>query len=221
MAIPHRAVLFDLDGTLVDSAPDLAGAGNDLRARRGLPALPLEVYRPLTGTGARGMLRVALGAHSDQDDFEPLKDEYLSTYAQRLTRLTQVFHGMEAVLAGLEARSTAWGVVTNKHSRFADPLIAGLGLAPRCAVLVCGDSAARAKPHPDPLLLAAERLGLPSADCLYVGDDLRDVQAGQAAGMTTIAAGWGYLGDGAPIEAWGADHIAQTPRALLKLLDLD
>lgn len=221
MAIPYRAVLFDLDGTLVDSAPDLAGAGNDLRERRGLPALPLDAYRPLTGTGARGMLRVALGASADQDDFEPLKDEYLSTYAQRLTRLTQVFADMRTVLAALEARSTAWGVVTNKHSRFAGPLISGLGLAHRCAVLVCGDSAARAKPHPDPLLLAAEHLGFAPADCLYIGDDLRDVQAGQAAGMTTIAAGWGYLGDGAPIEVWGADHVALTPRDLLKLLDLD
>ncbi|HMZ00330.1 MAG TPA: phosphoglycolate phosphatase [Burkholderiaceae bacterium] len=221
MAIPYRAVLFDLDGTLVDSAPDLAGAGNDLRERRGLPALPLDLYRPLTGTGARGMLRVALGSSAEQDDFESIKDEYLSTYAQRMTRLTQVFADMEAVLTGLEARSTAWGVVTNKHSRFAAPLIDGLGLAGRCAVLVCGDSAARAKPHPDPLLLAAARLGLAPTDCLYVGDDLRDVQAGQAAGMATIAAGWGYLGDGAPIEAWGADQIAETPRALLKLLDLD
>jgi phosphoglycolate phosphatase len=221
MAIDHRAVLFDLDGTLVDSAPDLAGAGNDLRERRGLPALPLDRYRPLTGTGARGMLRVALGASVEQDDFESLKDEYLTTYARRLTRLTQVFADMEAVLTRLEARSIAWGVVTNKHSRFATPLIEGLGLARRCAVLVCGDSAARAKPHPDPLLLAAERLGLPSGECLYIGDDLRDVQAGQAAGMATIAAGWGYLGEGAPIEAWGADHVAPTPRDLLKLLDLD
>jgi len=221
MATPHRAVLFDLDGTLIDSAPDLAGAGNDLRERRGLPPLPLAAYRPLTGTGARGMLRVALGASTEQDDFEPLKEEYLSTYAQRLTRLTEVFTGMDAVLVGLESRSTAWGIVTNKHSRFAVPLIAGLGLADRCAVLVCGDSAARAKPHPDPLLMAAERLGLPPTECLYVGDDLRDVQAGSAAGMVTIAAGWGYLGDGPPIEAWEADHIASSPRELLKWLDLD
>ncbi|MCK6423670.1 MAG: phosphoglycolate phosphatase [Burkholderiaceae bacterium] len=216
-----RAVLFDLDGTLVDSAPDLAGAGNDLRERRGLPALPLERYRPLTGTGARGMLAVALGAHPEQPDFDALRDEYLDTYAARLTRSSRVFEAMEPVLAALEALSLPWGVVTNKHSRFATPLVEGLGLASRCAVLVCGDSAARAKPHPDPLWLAAERLGIAAAACVYVGDDLRDVQAGRAAGMTTVAAAWGYLGNGAPIEQWGADHLIEDPLGLLKCLGLD
>lgn len=216
-----RAVLFDLDGTLVDSAPDLGGAGNDLRARRGLPPLPLERYRPLTGTGARGMLAVALGAQPEQAGFEALRDEYLDLYAARLTRASRVFEAMEAVLQALEALPLPWGVVTNKHSRFATPLVEGLGLTPRCAVLVCGDSAARAKPHPDPLWLAAERLGLEAQACVYVGDDLRDVQAGRAAGMTTVAAAWGYLGEGAPIEHWGADHRIEHPLELLKCLGLD
>ncbi|MET3604820.1 phosphoglycolate phosphatase [Sphaerotilus sulfidivorans] len=215
---PVHAVLFDLDGTLVDSALDLGGAGNDLRERRGLPPLPLEVFRPLTGTGARGMLRVALGTTPEDADFEALKDEYLAIYATRLTRLTRVFDAMAPVLDALDAAALPWGIVTNKHSRFAEPVVAGTGLATRSRVLVCGDTTARAKPFPDPLLEAARRLAVDPAHCLYVGDDLRDIQAGQAAGMGTVAAAWGYLGDGEPIEAWGADHLARTPAGLLEAL---
>lgn len=215
---PVHAVLFDLDGTLVDSALDLGGAGNDLRERRGLPPLPLEVFRPLTGTGARGMLRVALGTTPEDADFETLKDEYLAIYATRLTRLTRVFDAMAPVLDALDAAALPWGIVTNKHSRFAEPVVAGTGLATRSRVLVCGDTTARAKPFPDPLLEAARRLAVDPAHCLYVGDDLRDIQAGQAAGMGTVAAAWGYLGDGEPIEAWGADHLARTPAGLLEAL---
>jgi phosphoglycolate phosphatase len=210
--------LFDLDGTLVDSALDLGGAGNDLRERRGLPPLPLEVFRPLTGTGARGMLRVALGTTPEDADFEALKDEYLAIYATRLTRLTRVFDAMAPVLDALDAAALPWGIVTNKHSRFAEPVVAGTGLATRSRVLVCGDTTARAKPFPDPLLEAARRLAVDPAHCLYVGDDLRDIQAGRAAGMGTVAAAWGYLGDGEPIEAWGADHLARTPAGLLEVL---
>lgn len=215
---PVHAVLFDLDGTLVDSALDLGGAGNDLRERRGLPPLPLEVFRPLTGTGARGMLRVALGTTPEDADFEALKDEYLAIYATRLTRLTRVFDAMAPVLDALDAAALPWGIVTNKHSRFAEPVVAGTGLATRSRVLVCGDTTARAKPFPDPLLEAARRLAVDPAHCLYVGDDLRDIQAGRAAGMGTAAAAWGYLGDGEPIEAWGADHLARTPAGLLEAL---
>ncbi|MCK6400493.1 MAG: HAD-IA family hydrolase [Sphaerotilus natans subsp. sulfidivorans] len=215
---PVHAVLFDLDGTLVDSALDLGGAGNDLRERRGLPPLPLEVFRPLTGTGARGMLRVALGTTPEDADFEALKDEYLAIYATRLTRLTRVFDAMAPVLDALDAAALPWGIVTNKHSRFAEPVVAGTGLATRSRVLVCGDTTARAKPFPDPLLEAARRLVVDPAHCLYVGDDLRDIQAGRAAGMGTAAAAWGYLGDGEPIEAWGADHLARTPAGLLEVL---
>lgn len=214
---PVHAVLFDLDGTLVDSALDLGGAGNDLRERRGLPPLPLEVFRPLTGTGARGMLRVALGTTPEDADFEALKDEYLAIYATRLTRLTRVFDAMAPVLDALDAAALPWGIVTNKHSRFAEPVVAGTGLATRSRVLVCGDTTARAKPFPDPLLEAARRLAVDPAHCLYVGDDLRDIQAGRAAGMGTVAAAWGYLGQGEPIEAWGADHLINFPAELLNL----
>ncbi|MDQ5898885.1 MAG: N-acetyl-D-muramate 6-phosphate phosphatase, partial [Pseudomonadota bacterium] len=170
-----HAVLFDLDGTLIDSALDLGGAGNDLRERRGLPPLPLEAFRPLTGTGARGMLRVALGTTPEDADFEALKDEYLAIYAARLTRLTRVFDAMAPVLDALDAAALPWGIVTNKHSRFAEPVVAGTGLAGRSQVLVCGDTTARAKPFPDPLLEAARRLAVEPAHCLYVGDDLRDI----------------------------------------------
>lgn len=217
---PLQAVLFDLDGTLIDSAPDLGGTGNDLRRRHGLPPLPLSDYRPMTGAGARGLLGVAFGITPDHADFESLKTEFLAIYESRMAQETHVFTAMEPVLAALEARHIRWGIVTNKASRFAVPLVAALGLQQRSAVLVCGDSAARAKPFPDPLLLAAEQLGLPACACAYVGDDLRDVQAGRATGMRTVAAGWGYLGAGEPIEAWGADHLTKTPDQLLKSLDL-
>ncbi len=215
-----RAVLFDLDGTLIDSALDLGGAGNDLRARRGLPELPLATYRPMTGAGARGMLGIALDVTPEHPDFETLKQEYLALYEARMTRLTRVFDTVAPVLDALDAAALPWGIVTNKHSRFAAPVVEAVGLAARSRVLVCGDTTPRAKPFPDPLLEAARRLDVAPADCLYVGDDLRDVQAGQAAGMTTIAVAWGYLGQGEPIEAWGADHRIDFPHQLLNLLEI-
>jgi 2-phosphoglycolate phosphatase len=212
-----HAVLFDLDGTLIDSAPDLGGAGNDLRERRGLPPLPLAAFRPMTGTGARGMLGVALQITPEHPEFESLKHEYLAIYEARMTRLTQVFDDMAPVLDALDAADLPWGIVTNKHSRFAAPVVEAAGLQHRSRVLVCGDTTAHAKPHPEPLLEAARRMGVDPARCLYVGDDLRDVQAGRAAGMGTVAVAWGYLGQGEPIEAWGADHLINLPAELLNL----
>ena len=214
---PLHAVLFDLDGTLIDSAPDLGGAGNDLRERRGLPALPLTDFRPMTGAGARGMLGVALQITPEHPEFEALKHEYLAIYEARMTRLTRVFEDMAPVLDALDAAGLPWGIVTNKHSRFAVPVVEAAGLAQRSRVLVCGDTTPHAKPHPEPLLEAARRMGVDPARCLYVGDDLRDIQAGQAAGMGTVAVVWGYLGQGEPIEAWGADHLINLPGELLKL----
>ena len=212
-----HAVLFDLDGTLIDSAMDLGGAGNDLRERRGLPALPLADFRPMTGAGARGMLGVALQITPEHAEFEALKDEYLAIYEARMTRLTRVFEDMAPVLDALDAAQLPWGIVTNKHSRFAVPVVDAAGLQHRSRVLVCGDTTPHAKPHPEPLFEAARRLGIDPARCLYVGDDLRDVQAGRAAGMGTVAAAWGYLGQGEPIEAWGADHLINFPAELLNL----
>lgn len=212
------AVLFDLDGTLIDSAPDLAGAGNDMRVARGLAPYPFEHFRAMVGSGARGMVARAFGVGPSEEGYLALRDEFLNRYEARMTQATRVFDSMLPVLDAFDARALPWGIVTNKATRFADPLARTLGLWPRAAALVCGDTTAHAKPHPEPLLEAARRLGVDAAACLYVGDDLRDVEAGRAAGMTTVAVHWGYLGEGAAIEAWGADHLLQTPDDLLKLL---
>jgi N-acetyl-D-muramate 6-phosphate phosphatase len=215
-----RAVLFDLDGTLIDSAPDLAGAGNDMRVARGLAAHPLAHFRPMVGAGARGMIGCAFDVGPHEAAFPALRDEFLQRYEARMTRETMVFAEMLPVLAAFAARKTPWGIVTNKAERFAIPLVQALELMPPAAALVCGDTTPHAKPHPAPLLEAARRVGVAAADCVYVGDDLRDVQAGRAAGMVTVAVHWGYLGAGDPIEAWGADHLARTPIELLKLLGM-
>jgi phosphoglycolate phosphatase len=214
------AVLFDLDGTLIDSAPDLAGAANELREARGLPALPYESFRPMVGAGARGMIGVAFDVGPAHASFLELRDDFLRRYEQRMTRLTRVFDAVSPVLEALERRQTKWGIVTNKASRFTDPLVRSLGLHPRAAAVISGDTTPHSKPHPEPLLEAARRVGLAPERCIYVGDDLRDVQAGRAAGMATAVAGWGYLGLGEPIEAWGAEFIVRQPADLLNLLGL-
>lgn len=218
MKVPVRAVLFDLDGTLIDSAPDLAAAANEMRAARGLPALPYASFRPMVGSGARGMVGVALQASPGDAGFDALRDEFLQRYEARMTRETRVFPDLPPLFDKLNAMDLPWGIVTNKVGRLAEPLVAALGLDRCAAVLVCGDTTSRAKPHPDPLLEAARRIGVRPATCVYVGDDLRDVQAGQAASMGTIIAAWGYLGLGDPIEAWGADHIIRAPMELLNVL---
>ncbi len=220
MRLAVRAVLFDLDGTLIDSAPDLAGTGNDMRAARGLPLLPLDQLRPMVGAGARGMVGRALGVAPGQAEFEALRDEFLQRYEARMTRETRVFEAIEPVLAALASRRHPWGIVTNKVTRYTEPIVRALGLAEAAAVVVCGDTTPHAKPHPAPLLEAARRIGLEPGECVYVGDDLRDVQAGRAAGMATVAAAWGYLGDGDHIDDWGADHVIAEPGQLLNLLSL-
>lgn len=218
MSATPRVVLFDLDGTLVDSAPDLAGAGNEMRLQRGLPALPYETLRPMVGSGARGMVGVALQVTPGDPDFAALRDEFLARYEARLTRESRIFDAVVPVLSALDAASMRWGIVTNKVARYTHPVVQGLGLASRAAVVICGDSTPHSKPHPAPLLEAARRLGVAPGDCVYVGDDLRDVQAGRAAGMRTIAAAWGYLGLGEPIGAWNADAVIDSPDELLQWL---
>jgi N-acetyl-D-muramate 6-phosphate phosphatase len=213
-------VLFDLDGTLIDSAPDLAGAANDMRESRSLARLPLSHFRPMVGSGARGMLAKALGVGPDSEDFGALRDEFLRRYQDRMTRETRVFADVLPVLQALSAQRLPWGIVTNKATRFSEPLVEALGLHRDAATLVCGDTTPHAKPHPAPLLEAARRMGLQAAHCWYVGDDHRDVKAGHAAGMVTVAVGWGYLGDGQAIGDWGAHHVIDTPAQLLKLLAL-
>ena len=214
------AVLFDLDGTLVDSAPDLAGAANDLRGQQGLAPLPYEDLRPMVGAGARGMVGAAFGVAPGDERFEPLRDAFLARYAERLLQSTRVFDAVEPVLQRLAGHGLPWGIVTNKAMRFTEPVVTGLGLHTRAAVVIAGDTTPHAKPHPAPLLEAARRLGVAADRCVYVGDDLRDVLAGRSAGMATLAAAWGYLGQGDPIEQWGADSVLRSPDELLKWLDL-
>lgn len=216
----REAVLFDLDGTLIDSAPDLAGAANDLRQAQGMPPLPFASLRPMVGAGARGMVGVAFGAKPGDAEFESLRDAFLARYEQRMLQQTAVFDAMQPVLQSLEAAGVRWGVVTNKASRFTEPIVDGLRLRARLAALVCGDTTPHSKPHPAPLLEAARQLGIDAAACVYVGDDARDVVAGRAAGMATLAAQWGYLGNGAGIHEWGADAVLGEPSQLLNWLQL-
>jgi len=213
-----EAVLFDLDGTLIDSAPDLAGAANDLRARHGLPPHPFAALRPMVGAGARGMVGAAFGVKPGDAQFEALRDAFLTRYAERLLQRTQVFDAVQPVLRALESAGVRWGIVTNKAARFTGPIVDGLALRVRASAIVCGDTTPHSKPHPAPLFEAATQLGLQPARCAYVGDDLRDVLAGRAAGMATLIASWGYLGDGPPVQEWGADAILGTPADLLNWL---
>ncbi|MCV2369430.1 phosphoglycolate phosphatase [Roseateles oligotrophus] len=215
-----HALLFDLDGTLVDSAPDLAGAANEMRLSRGLAALPLETLRPLVGTGARGMLEVALQMTPAHSDYEASRSEFLDRYEARMARETQLFDQVLELLSGLRLAGIPWGIVTNKAERFALPLTRELGLDEAAFAVIGGDTTAHAKPHPAPLLEAAKRGGIDPQRCVYIGDDERDIIAGRAAGMGTVAAGWGYLGNGKPIEAWNADIILSSPSGILKLLGL-
>ncbi len=214
------AVLFDLDGTLVDSAPDLAGTANDLRVARGLAALPYAALRPHASSGARGMLGAAFASRPADPGYAELRDEFLAAYAARMLRATRVFDGVEPMLQTLAARGIRWGIVTNKSLRLAEPLVAALGLLRGAAVLVAGDTTPHTKPHPAPLLAAARRLEIAVAECIYIGDDLRDVQAAAAAGMPCLAAAWGYLGDGADVAAWGAAAVVDAPADVLKWLEL-
>ena len=218
MTNARTIVLFDLDGTLIDSAPDLAGAANDMRTARGLPALPLSTLRQMVGSGARGMVGTAFDVAPGDSEYDALREEFLQRYEGRMTQATHVFPAVVGLLERLRHHGIAWGIVTNKATRYAEPIVAALGLQGPAATLVCGDTTPHAKPHPAPLLEAARRIGVEPAHCLYVGDDLRDVQAGRAAGMATVAVSWGYLGAGEPIEAWGADHLIDEPGQLLTLL---
>ncbi len=210
-----RAMLFDLDGTLADTAPDLAAAANAMRVARGLEPLPLGPLRQVASEGARGLLRIAFEKAPADADFTVLRDEFLSLYERKLAVHTRLFDGMPAVLDALESRGLAWGIVTNKATRFTAPLAKLLGLAGRAGSIVSGDTTPFTKPDPAPLLHAADELGLPAGACVYVGDDHRDILAGRAAGMDTIAAGWGYCAT--PATRWNADAVLAHPLDLLTL----
>ena len=218
MRAPLAAVLFDLDGTLIDSAPDLAGACNEMRVERGLEPLPYAMLRRMVGSGARGMVGASFGLTPQSPGYAELRDEFLDRYEARMTRETRVFDEMVPILAWLAREGLPWGIVTNKATRFAAPLVAALGLGTQAATLVCGDTVAHSKPHPAPLLEAARRLAIAPERCAYVGDDRRDVDAGRAAAMLTVVAAWGYLGDGDAPSSWGADHLIERPDELPRLI---
>ena len=214
-----QAVLFDLDATLIDSAPDLGAAADKMRTDRGLESYPLERYRPHAGSGARGMLGVAFGITPDAPEFPELREEFFVAYERRMLLNTQVFDGVQALIEAIQARGLLWGVVTNKSMRFTDPLTRAMPLFASAGAIVSGDTTPHAKPHPEPLHEAARRLGVPSAACIYVGDDERDIIAGRAAGMRTVAATYGYMGSQADATLWQADASISSPMALLHLLN--
>jgi 2-phosphoglycolate phosphatase len=213
-----RAVLFDLDGTLADTAPDLALALNRVRALQGLAPLPPEVTRPHTSAGARGLLAAGFGTSPGDEGYAALRDRFLDFYAEDLCVETRLFDGIAELLARIRVLKLPWGIVTNKGKRFSEPLLHLLAVDHLAACIVSGDSTPHIKPHPAPLLLAASLLALPPADCIYVGDDLRDVQAARSAGMRVAVAGWGYLGEGQDPRDWGADALVSHPREILELL---
>ncbi len=213
-----EAVLFDLDGTLIDSAPDLGAAADKMRTDRGLPSLPAERYRPMAGAGARGMIGVAFGFAPDHPDYETLREEFFVNYESCMTQRTTAFDGIASLIDELASRRLPWGVVTNKAARFTEPLTRAMPLFTSAAAVVSGDTTPHAKPHPAPLLEAARRLGIAPQRCVYVGDDQRDIVAGHAAGMGTVAAAYGYLGNAADTGDWGAHAVILAPLQLLALL---
>ncbi|MEY5050756.1 MAG: hypothetical protein RLZZ619_686 [Pseudomonadota bacterium] len=214
----YKGVFFDLDGTLADTAPDLVAAANLLRIARGLAPLPYEVLRPTASAGARGLIQGAFGYDNQHPQFEELRDEFLTNYEKNICVHSKLFEGMDDLLQELEKEQVLWGIVTNKVERFTHPLLKLMSLHERSAAIVGGDTTPHSKPHPAPILKAAEICNINPAQCLYVGDDLRDIEAGRAAGMKTVAAAYGYCGCDEPVNAWGADYIIEHPSELRSIV---
>ncbi len=215
-----EAVLFDLDGTFADTAPDLGAALNHVRKLRDLAPLPLATIRPQASHGARGLLELGLGITPEHADFEEMRAAFLAHYEAHICDHTRLFPGMAALVEELEERDLPWGIVTNKPHRYTVPLMEQLGYATRAACLVSGDTCPQAKPHPTPLLHAAELIGIEPGRCLYLGDDLRDMQAANGAGMPGIIASYGYLTPDAETASWQAAGSIAAPFALLRYLTL-
>ena len=212
-----RAVLFDLDGTFADTAPDLAGAINVMRRERRMPDLPSSATRPVASLGARGLLNAGFGIGPEHADYRAMREEFLVLYERDICRRTRLFPGTSDLLDTIEQRGLRWGIVTNKAERLARLLLGKLGVSPRAACIIGGDSTPHLKPHPAPLLAACDVIGEAPGACIYVGDDRRDVEAAHAAGMKAAAVRWGYL-NGSDPETWNADWLITNPQDLLRIL---
>ncbi|MBU1488941.1 MAG: N-acetylmuramic acid 6-phosphate phosphatase MupP [Gammaproteobacteria bacterium] len=214
-----RAVLFDMDGTLLDSAPDFIAICQAMRAERGLPAIADKLVRDQVSGGARAMIATAFALPPEDAAFEPLRLEFLERYQEHCAVLTRPFDGIDALLADIEAAHLRWGVATNKPVRFAEPIMQQLGLAERCATLVCPDHVSQSKPDPEMLLLACRQLELQPTEILFIGDDARDIEAGRAAGCRTAAVTYGYIHPDDNPRHWGADVVVDHPLELRTVLD--
>lgn len=212
-------VLFDLDGTLADTAPDIAHALNRVRREHGLAPLPYERIRPHVSHGAGALIRLGLGREPHEPDFEPLRRRFLDLYRDHLARETRLFPGAAELLDGIEWRGMNWGVVTNKPAALTLPLMEQLGLAARAACIVSGDTTAQRKPHPEPMRYACTQAGSRVAQCLYVGDAQRDIEAGRQAGMQTLVALFGYIGADEQPQHWGANGMIEHPLQILEWID--
>ena len=213
-----KAILFDLDGTLANTAPDLGEALNRQRIARGLPVLPIELIRTEASAGARGLLGLGFNIKPGDPGYDAMRAEFLDFYAERLCDGTTLFPGILELLDELDGRRLPWGIVTNKPARFTLPLMRELGLGSRAACIISGGDTTHSKPHPEPLLAASATMAVKPADCIYLGDDMRDVQASLAAGMEPVIARYGYLGNVSPPESWGARYLIDEPRELLDYL---
>ena len=213
-----RLVLLDLDGTLADTAPDLAAAANRMRIAHGMQPLPIAELRPYVSHGARGMVGRAFDVAPDDARYAELRQEFLREYESALCVDSILVPGMDDTLKHLEQRGILWGIVTNKFARFTLPLVHALKLSGRAACVVSGDTTKFSKPHPAPLLHALAAAATDASAAMYVGDDQRDIDAGQAAGVRTVVASYGYLGDGLPYQEWGADAVIHAPSELMQLI---
>lgn len=213
------ALLFDLDGTLIDTAPDFALVLNGMRRRRQLSDIPFEDIHATVSDGARALVELGFNLTEGEEGFEALRQELLDDYLQNLSQQSRLYPGMADVLSWAESRDVPWGIVTNKPARYAEPLLRDLKLAERCASLVCPDHVKQRKPHPEPILLACAQMSANAATAVYVGDHRRDIEAGKNAGSTTVACAYGYIHLGDPAPSWGADYTIETASELVPILE--
>jgi len=218
MTEPLKAVLLDLDGTLLDTAPDFFHIANLLLARHDCAPIAYPQFRQSVSDGARGMVQAAFGLEFSDPRFEPLRQEFLTLYAEHLADHSTPFAGIDELLQYIETHGMAWGVVTNKPAIYAEPLMRALQLDTRCATLICPDHVIRRKPDPEALRLACRQIGCRATQAIYIGDHRRDIEAGRNAGMRTVACSYGYVHADDPCESWDADFIVHKPLQIIEIL---